>query len=73
MPNTHIVLRPFQAGTTAVEIGQAVDASSWKNVERLVNTRYLRPMSAVDYAQNTSKSKSTPPSAAPKRFKIKKG
>jgi hypothetical protein len=41
---THIVLRPFNAGNKQLKAGERVDASGWRNLNALVNTRYLAPI-----------------------------
>lgn len=67
---THIVLRPFEAGGDTMDVGQAVDASEWKNTERMVNTKYLRPINDADLARlkKLKSSKSTKSAAPKKRF-----
>lgn len=45
---THIVLRPFIANGRELQVGEAVDASSWKHVEPLIEARFLRPATDVD-------------------------
>lgn len=48
MVGTHVVLRPFDAAGNRLMAGTLVDASDWKNTERLVSTKYLRPASPAD-------------------------
>lgn len=70
--NTHVVLRPFQAAGTEVQAGQLVNAADWKNVERLVSTKYLRPMNEMDYVRakkSTNKVQGKPLATTPKSAK----
>lgn len=69
---THVVLRPFQAEGREVLVGEAVDASAWKNTERLVTTKYLRPMNEADYATTSSRSKPATKPTTGKKFFLKK-
>jgi hypothetical protein len=48
MVGTHVVIRAFDVSGTNVQPGQLVDASGWKNTERLVSTKYLRVATPVD-------------------------
>lgn len=43
---THVVLRPFSGSDTVM--GEFVDASTWRSVERLTEARYIRPISVED-------------------------
>lgn len=61
---THIVTRPFQAEGRELVIGTPVDASSWKNLEKLVSTRYVRVCSEADQQRFRS---TRPPSAPVKK------
>lgn len=47
---THVVLRAFEVGGKLLDAGTAVNASAWRNTERLVSTKYLRPAHDVDRA-----------------------
>ena len=47
---THIVLKPFNAGKRNLKPGERVDASGWRNVNTLVNTRYLAPIHQEVYS-----------------------
>lgn len=42
--DTYVVLRPFTARGGTVERGKVVDCREWRNVQPLVNTRYLAPI-----------------------------
>lgn len=41
---THVVVREFRGPTGPLAPGAEVDASAWRNTERLVRQRYLRPV-----------------------------
>ena len=45
---THVVVRPFDANGKTLEAGALVDASMWKNVEKLVAVKYLRQAGPAD-------------------------
>jgi hypothetical protein len=43
--STHVVTRAFQGpGSRQLAPGSEVDASGWRNADRLVALRYLRPI-----------------------------
>lgn len=65
MTGTHVVTRPFDSGGRRLMTGDMVDASSWKNTERLVSTKYLRPASPVDLKHGSP----VTPSAGASKFK----
>jgi hypothetical protein len=44
--NTHKVIRPFK-GDRPYKAGEEVDASGWRNADRLVDQRYLRALPVV--------------------------
>lgn len=69
MTVTHIVLRPFTVGGKDLQSGDPVDASSWRNTERLVTTKYLRAAHGADRKASAQRR------AAPvvrKKFVVKK-
>lgn len=45
---THVVARPFETNGRLLARGQAVDASSWRNADRLEDQRYLVPIASGD-------------------------
>lgn len=45
---THIVIHPFDSNGKRLENGTPVDASGWKNTEKLVACKYLRPINPGD-------------------------
>lgn len=42
MTQIHIVMRPVSGPEGLIPSGTPVDASTWRNVEKLVSQRYLR-------------------------------
>jgi len=43
---THVVCKPLPIATGVLPSGTPVDASGWRNTDRLVASRYLRPLRA---------------------------
>ena len=44
MPETHIVLRPFEAGGRLLDPGERVDGSNWPNAPLLIAQGQLREL-----------------------------
>lgn len=44
----YIVCRPLPVGDTVLATGTEVDADDWRNLRKLVNQRYLRPLTAEE-------------------------
>lgn len=75
---THVVTRTFQTNGSDLLVGDAVDASQWKNTAKLVETGFMRPVTDADrVARKTRVAKPAPPSAPPAKpsfkLKLKKG
>lgn len=45
---THVVLRQIETDEGVLEPGTQVDARQWRNTTRLVQARYLRPITAEE-------------------------
>lgn len=49
-----VVLRIFEGAHHQFAVGELVDASEWRNRDRLISQRYLRPATAQELEQAVS-------------------
>lgn len=45
--NTHVVTKPLSTSNGQIEVGDEVDASTWRNARLLEEQRYLKPIAEV--------------------------
>jgi hypothetical protein len=70
-----VVLKQFEAEGRKLEIGEVVDSSDWRNEQKLINTRYLRPATEEEVKAlppRDRKAESKPAPAAKSKSKTKK-
>ena len=63
------VLKKFDAGDRQLSPGDIVDGGGWRNLEKLIAIRYVRPAEERDFSKTVQKAVSDSRSAAPSSVK----
>lgn len=52
----HIVCRPLPMGDTVLDTGTEVEADGWRNLRKLIDQRYLRPLTINEVLERQASS-----------------
>jgi len=68
MTEIYTVMRPLPYGLTTLPTGSVVNAATWRNLEKLLTQRYLRPATAEEIVALSDNSEADmKPKPKPKR------